>query len=193
MNQVRATFDAQTITVYQAFGDAIADAALAQGRFAPPFSFGRMTWVKPQLLWLMERSQWAQKTHQTRILAVRLKRTGWDEALRTGVLTHPEPSAWPDPDGWRRAFAAATVHVQWDTDRGLRGEALQRNAIQVGIGRAAVERFNTEWVAGLEDLTPRVMKMAKLLKEGRADAAKRLLPEERPYPVDAAVGRRLGM
>jgi hypothetical protein len=83
--------------------------------------------------------------------------------------------------------------VQWDTDRGLRGEALARNAIQVGIGRAAVERFNTEWIAGLEDVTPKVRKMAKLLTEGRADHAKRLLPDERPYPVDAAVGRRLGL
>ena len=53
--EVRALFDADTITVYQAYGHAITDAALAAQRFVAPFSYGRMTWVKPSFLWMMER------------------------------------------------------------------------------------------------------------------------------------------
>jgi ornithine cyclodeaminase/alanine dehydrogenase-like protein (mu-crystallin family) len=41
--QVRARYDDDTITVYQAYGHAIADAALAAGTFTSPFSRTRMT------------------------------------------------------------------------------------------------------------------------------------------------------
>jgi hypothetical protein len=37
--EIRADHDTSTIVVYQAFGDAIADAALRAGRFVAPFSF----------------------------------------------------------------------------------------------------------------------------------------------------------
>jgi len=60
LRQIRADFDAATIVVYQAYPPAIADAALAAGRFVPPFSFTRMTWIRPSLLWPMHRSDWAQ-------------------------------------------------------------------------------------------------------------------------------------
>ena len=51
--EIRSDYDRETIVVYQAYAPAIADAALAAGRFVPPFSFGRMTWIKPSFLWLM--------------------------------------------------------------------------------------------------------------------------------------------
>ena len=78
--EIRATYDTKTITVYQAYNDAIADAALAAQIFVSPFSFHRMTWIKPSCLWLMERSNWGQKPGQERILAVNISRAGWDEA-----------------------------------------------------------------------------------------------------------------
>ncbi|MDB5288908.1 MAG: hypothetical protein JWL69_149 [Phycisphaerales bacterium] len=53
-NEIRADYDRQTIVVYQAYRPQIAEAALAAGKFVPPFSFGRMTWIKPSFLWLME-------------------------------------------------------------------------------------------------------------------------------------------
>jgi hypothetical protein len=74
--EIRADFDRDTIVVYQAYNAAIADAALKAGRFVPPFSFGRMTWIKPSFLWLMHRSNWGRKSGQERILAVRITRTG---------------------------------------------------------------------------------------------------------------------
>lgn len=62
LKEIRADYDRDTIVVYQAYRPQIADAALAAGRFVPPFSFGRMTWIKPSFLWLMERSNWGQKS-----------------------------------------------------------------------------------------------------------------------------------
>ena len=47
LRQIRADFDRDTIVMYQAFGPRIADPALAAGRFVAPFSFTRLTWIKP--------------------------------------------------------------------------------------------------------------------------------------------------
>ncbi len=62
--EIRADYDRETIVVYQAYSQAIATAAIRAGRFVPPFSFGRMTWIKPSFLWLMERSNWGAKPNQ---------------------------------------------------------------------------------------------------------------------------------
>ena len=64
LRQIRARYDERCIVVYQAFNDAIVDAALAAQRFVAPFSYGRMTWVKPSFLWMMERCGWATKPNQ---------------------------------------------------------------------------------------------------------------------------------
>src|SRR5437660_1163349 len=109
--EIRADYDAATIVVYQAFPPAIAVPALKAKRFVPPFSFGRMTWIKPSFLWLMERSNWGRKAGQEHTLAVRITRKGWEEALAQGVLTHPEPALYRNPDDWRTEFDRALVHI----------------------------------------------------------------------------------
>ena len=124
LRAIRADYDRDTIVVYQAFSPAIADAALAAGRFVPPFSCQRMTWIKPSFLWLMERSNWGQREGQERTLAVRICRWGWECALKQGVLTSFEPAVHASPDAWRTALEQTKVHVQWDTERSLRGAAL---------------------------------------------------------------------
>ncbi|WP_340384635.1 DUF4291 domain-containing protein [Streptomyces sp. SS7] len=171
--QIRADYDARTIVVYQAYAPAIADAALHAGRFVAPFSFHRMTWIKPSFRWLMHRSNWARKPGQERVLAVRITRAGWEEALSRAVLTTADPAA----------VAQAAVHVQWDPERSPRGAALNHYSIQVGIGRHLIRAFTDDWIVGLTDLTPQIRKAATLLHTGHAAKAQRLFPAERPYPV----------
>jgi hypothetical protein len=191
LRQIRADFDARTIVVYQAYAPAIADAGLAAGRFVPPFSFTRMTWIKPSLLWLMHRSNSARKPGQERILAVRITRAGWEQALSQAVLTAPEPAIHGSAAAWATAFETASVHVQWDPERSLRGAALNHYSIQVGIGRALISTYVEEWVVGLADLTPSVNRIAVLVRAGQHAKAQRLLPPERPYPLDATIARRI--
>ena len=81
-------FDDATIVVYQAYSPAIADAALTAGTFVAPFKRDRMTWVKPSFLWMMYRCGWATKPGQERVLAVRLSRAGFEEALAAACLSH---------------------------------------------------------------------------------------------------------
>lgn len=191
LRQVRADFDATTIVVYQAFPHAIVDAALAAGRFVAPFSFARMTWIKPSLLWLAHRSNWARKPGQERVLAVRVTRVGWDGALAEAVLTAPVPRIHGTGAAWDDAFARAPVHVQWDPERSLRGAALNHYSIQVGIGRERIREYTSDWVCGLVDLTPIVHRIGDLLRTGQSAKAQRLLPPERPYPLAPATAHRL--
>ncbi|MFF7248795.1 DUF4291 domain-containing protein [Embleya sp. NPDC008237] len=177
--QVRADFDATSLVVYQAYAPAIAEPALREGRFVAPFSFGRMTWVKPSFRWLMHRSDWGRKAGQERVLAVRISRSGFEHALGRAVSTEG-------------SVAGAAVHVQWDPERSLRGAALNHYSIQVGIGRELIRTFNDEWIVGITDLTPLVRRVAGLLKDGRAAQAQRLLPAEKPYPLPAPLARRVG-
>ncbi|MGI4789868.1 MAG: DUF4291 domain-containing protein [Janthinobacterium lividum] len=193
IHEIRADFDVSTVVIYQAYPKAIAEAALKAGKFVPPFSFGRMTWIKPSFLWMMERSNWGLKTGQEHILAVRLTRAGWEEALSLAVLTHPEKGAYRNEEDWRQQFASASVYVQWDPERTLRGAALDCKSIQVGISRQIIQRYVDEWITGIEDRTPLVRKMQGLIQSGQATKAKGFLPKERVYPVSAETARRLGM
>ncbi|MEV6682094.1 DUF4291 domain-containing protein [Streptomyces erythrochromogenes] len=176
--QIRADYDARTIVVYQAYSPAIADPALRAGRFVAPFSFHRMTWIKPSFLWLMHRSNWARKPGQERILGVRITRQGWEEALSRAVLTTADPAA----------VAQAAVHVQWDPERSPRGAALNHYSIQVGIGRHLIRAFTDDWIVGLTDLTPQVRKAATLIRTGHAAKARGLLPTEHVYPLPPELG-----
>ncbi|MDQ2800841.1 MAG: DUF4291 domain-containing protein, partial [Armatimonadota bacterium] len=159
VHEIRADYDRETLIVYQAYPKPIAQTALAAGTFVAPFSFGRMTWIKPSFLWLMERSNWGQKTGQEHILAIRITRAGWEEALSQAVLTHPEKGVYRDPEDWRRQFEQAPVYVQWDPERSLRGESQNYKSIQVGLSRHIIERYVSEWITEIRDLTPLTRKL----------------------------------
>src|SRR5262249_12251622 len=152
-------------------------------RFVTPFSFNRMTWIKPSFLWLMHRSNWGQKGNQERTLAVRITRTGWEKALSLAVLTAFHRGVYSSPEEWRERIEQAHVHVQWDPERSLRGAALPYSSIQVGISRHLIREYADKWIVGIEDYTQRVQKIYQRLHSGEAEKAKKLLPPERPYPV----------
>jgi hypothetical protein len=189
--EIRAAYDRDTIVVYQAYSDAIADPAIRAQKFVEPFSFGRMTWIKPSFLWLMHRSGWGSKSGQNRTLAVTISRSGWESALSRAVLTVFEPSVFHSKSEWADQFQRAVVHVQWDPERSLRGAALDYYSIQVGISRHLIREFVDDWIVRIDDLSGKVAKMHSLLRAGKADEAKRHLPAERPYPLPSAIARRL--
>lgn len=191
--EIRADFDRDTITIYQAYSPAIADAALKAGRFVPPFSFHRMTWIKPSFLWLMYRSNWGQKSGQERVLRVRVKRSGWERALSLAVPTTFVPGLFESPEEWAETFAEAHVHLQWDPERTIRGVGLPHGSIQVGLSRHVIREYVEDWVIGIEDYTQRVRRIRDFLQAGQADKAKRHLPPERVYPVSEELARRLSL
>ena len=78
--QIRAVYNDQTIRVYQAYSDAIANTALLNQTFvSPPFKMERMTWIKPSFLWMMYRAGWGFKDDgQNRILAIDITLEGFE-------------------------------------------------------------------------------------------------------------------
>ncbi|MEV6280313.1 DUF4291 domain-containing protein [Nocardia sp. NPDC051832] len=191
MNQIRADYDRDTVVVYQAYSAAIAEPAVAAQRFVPPFSLGRMTWIKPSFRWMMHRSGWGRKPGQEHVLAVRITRAGFEDALANAVLTGPNSRVYRSAEEWRAAFRHAPVHVQWDPEYSIRDAKLDHRSIQIGLSRQIIDRYVDEWTVEIRDLTPQVTKMAALLRSGDVAAAKRLLPPERIYEVPEAIARRI--
>jgi hypothetical protein len=189
--EIRADYNADTIVMYQAYAPAIATPALKAQKFVQPFSFNRMTWIKPSFLWLMHRSNWGHKSGQECILAVRITRHGWEEALSLGVLTSFHPKVHRTVDQWREQFENGQVHVQWDPERSLRGADLQYDSIQVGLSRHIIRRFVDEWIVAIDDYTPLAQKMHALLRAGKEKNAANLVPRERVYPVAESIAQRL--
>jgi len=192
-HEIRAQYDARTLTVYQAYRSAIAVPAVENGRFVEPFSFTRMTWIKPSFLWMMERSDYGRKRGQEHVLAVKIRRDGFEKALSLGVLTSFDPAAHPSRTDWEKDFDDAKVHVQWDPERGIRGQKLPHRSIQIGISRHVVAELNDEWIVTIDDISPLVRKINALRLSGSWSRARALLPRERVYDVPDDVGRRLGM
>ncbi len=191
--EIRAYYDKETITVYQAYHKNIALTAIKNNRFEKPFSFNRMTWIKPSYLWLMERSNWANKANQEYIVGIKIKRESWEKALSLGVLTHPDNEIYSSGLDWEEQFKYAQVHIQWDPERTLKGGKLPERSIQVGISRQLIEEFNSEWIVAINDLTPLTKKIQQLRKSGKYKEAKRLLPKESVYPVSADIEKRIGI
>lgn len=191
--EIRADYDRDTIVVYQAYCEEIGKPASKNKRFSPPFSFTRMTWIKPSFLWMMERCGYGQKSGQECILAIRIKRSAWEYALSQAVLTHPTERVYTNGEEWKELIDKATVNVQWDPERSIRGGKLDYRSIQVGISRHLIEEYNNDWIVDIQDYTPLVNKINDLRKKGEYEKAKALLPKEKAYPVSEEIMKRLGM
>ncbi|RFB82132.1 hypothetical protein B5K08_30965 [Rhizobium leguminosarum bv. trifolii] len=186
-HQIRAVYNEQTIRVYQAYSDQIADAALRQGAFvSPPFKIDRMTWIKPSFLWMMYRAGWGLKdAGQARILAIDISREGFEWALRHSCLSHPDESM--SKDEWLRVKEATPVRIQWDPDRDLQLQPQTHRAIQIGLSKQAVELYVQQWIERITDITSDAHDIHALVIQGKFEAAQKKLPVERAYYPEGAV------
>jgi hypothetical protein len=184
---VRAVFDADSITVYQAYAAEIAIPAVAAQTFVAPFKRERMTWIKPSFLWMMYRCGWGTKPGQERILAVRISRAGFEEALSAACLSHFDADLYRDREAWRARKVASPVRIQWDPERTHAGQPLGWRSLQVGIGDAMVDRYLDDWIVELTDLTEHARYLRTV---GATDPT--LLPPERPYPLPPEIAAAIG-
>lgn len=178
--QVRALHDAETITVYQAYGPRIAEPAARDGRFSTGFSRARMTWIKPSFCWMMYRSGWATKPGQERVLAIRIRREGFDWALANAALSSYEPGVHADRRAWQESLRSP-VRVQWDPERDLHLQPLPYRAVQIGLSGPAVDRYADDWIVGIDDLTERCHRIHALVAARDLDGAAAMLPMETRY------------
>ena len=128
-----AIADDASIVVYQAYRPAIADFAVKHQRFGGEFSYHRMSWIKPNFLWMMFRAGWATKEGQERILAVRLRRGFFDDVLRDAVPSSFDPARHASHDDWKAAIETSDVRLQWDPDHDPSGRPLARRVVDDGV------------------------------------------------------------
>ena len=180
-HQIRAQYNAQTIRVYQAYSDEIAEPALRNGKFVtPPFKLERMTWIKPSFLWMMYRAGWGYKdSGQQRILAIDITHEGFAWALEHSCLSHAEGAM--SKEEWLQLKQSKPVRVQWDPERDLQLQALPYRAIQIGLSGEAVNLYVNTWTLSISDVTPLAHQIYGLLQAGDTSAATALLPQEREY------------
>lgn len=82
---ILAQYDEFSIVVYQAYRLTIGEYAIEHQRFGGDFSYNRMSWIKPNFLWMMYRSGWGTKPGQEVILAIRIKREFFEKILAEAV------------------------------------------------------------------------------------------------------------
>lgn len=182
-HQIRATYRASTITVYQAYSRELGLPAVHEGRFPGTWKRDRMTWIKPSFLWMMYRCGWGAKEGQETVLAVEISRDGFEWALRHACLSSYVHGVHPDRAAWQVQSKRAPARVQWDPERDLRLRPLPYRSLQLGLSGEAVRRYADEWTVAIRDVTPLAHEIHGLVSGGDLDTAARLLPQERPYPV----------
>jgi hypothetical protein len=188
---ILAQFDAESVVVYQAYRPEIGHFAARHGYFGGAFGLGRMSWIKPNFLWMMYRSGWGTKEGQEVTLAVRLRRDAFDEILGLAVHSTSVPEVHVTHEAWKEALARSTVRLQWDPDHGPSGNPVERRAIQLGLRGGVLARYAGDWLLGIEDISGFVQEQRVLAK---APYEGLVTPREDVYPVvDPAVAARLGV
>lgn len=179
-NYILAQFDDSSIVVYQAYRPEIGKFAACQGYFGGEFSFERMSWIKPNFLWMMYRSGWGTKVGQEVVLAIWLKRDAFDEILTLAVHSHFVPELYASEAEWKEAVKRSKVRLQWDPDHHPSGAKLERRAIQLGLRGDVLKAYAREWIIDIEDISQFVQQQRRNVQP---DCAQLVVPQEKVYPV----------
>jgi hypothetical protein len=190
---ILAQFDDVSIVVYQAYRPSIGNFAAESGFFGGGgFSYERMSWIKPNFLWMMYRSGWGQKEGQEVILALRIRRAFFESLLANAVESSYHEERFASREEWQQAVAASSVRLQWDPDHHPSGAKLERRALQLGLRGEALEAFGRRELLQVHDLSAFVAEQRPNVDPARL--AELWTPLERVYvPADPAVAARLGL
>jgi hypothetical protein len=189
---ILAQYDEDSVIVYQAYRPAIGYFAAQRGRFGYGFSFERMSWLKPNFLWMQHRSGWSRKEHQEVTLAIRLKRSAFDTILTQAIHSTYVSAVYQSEEAWKQAVESSSVRLQWDPDHAPDGSKLERRAIQLGLRGPVLAQYAREWILNIEDITDFVHQQYEHVKT--RNYTQLLTPREEVYPVhDAAVAQKLGL
>lgn len=142
------------VVVYQAYNHRIADFAVKnQYLGGDAFSYNRMSWIKPNFLWMMYRCGWAAKENQERVLALWLHKDDFNTILEQAAFSRFIPEYYESHDAWRKALEAKPVRLQWDPEHDPFGNKIERRAIQLGLKDAVLENFGKNYVKRIDDIT----------------------------------------
>lgn len=169
---ILAQFNDASVVVYQAYRPSIGKYAIEHGRFGGDFSFDRMSWVKPNFLWMMSRCGWGTKLDQEVTLGLRLRREFFDSILAQAVPSSWNPNDYPSQEEWASAVARSSVRLQWDPDHHPSGAKLERRAIQLGLRGETLRAFAGQELLEVVDMTDFVAGQRECLARGGVTVSK---------------------
>jgi len=181
------------IVVYQAYKPSIANYAVANQKLGGGhFSYDRMSWIKPNFLWMMFRCGWAEKENQERVLALWMKKSFFEKILSEAVPSKYKSHLYVDVKSWQKDLIQKEVRLQWDPDHNLYGQKLTRRAVQLGLKGATLEQFGQQEITLIEDLTDFVREQYHSVKSKNLNDL--MIPVERICHIsNAEIRNRTGI
>ncbi len=181
------------IIVYQAYNNSIANFAIDNQYFGGPFfSYSRMSWIKPNFLWMMYRCGWAEKENQERVLGIWIRKSDFDSILNESVFSSFQENIYKTHDRWKQELANKPVRLQWDPDHDIYGNKQERKAIQLGMKGNLLEKYGKEMISEIIDLTDFVKQQKKIIDSGQIDNLQ--VPKEWIYkPKNDQIIKQIGL
>jgi len=150
---ILAQYDKDSIIVYQAYRPTIGLFAVEHQYFGGEFSLNRMSWIKPNFLWMMYRSNWGQTPGQEIVLAIRLKRNFFNDVLEKAVPSSFNSQSYSSNEEWKKAIQNSDVRLQWDPDHDPAGNKCERRAIQLGLRGEMLEKYSKAAIVEIIDVS----------------------------------------
>lgn len=142
------------IVVYQAYNHHIAKHAIANQKLGGShFSYSRMSWIKPNFLWMMHRCGWAEKENQENVIAIWMKKTDFEIILENAVYSSFQENIYYNRENWKNELEQKDVRLQWDPDHDPFGNKQERRAIQLGLKGNILKAFGEDMIQKIEDIT----------------------------------------
>lgn len=181
------------IIVYQAYNHQVADYAVNNQCFGgTAYSYSRMSWIKPNFLWMMYRCGWADKENQERVLAITITKDYFETILRKAAHTSFNAKYYQHMEEWAQVMNTSEVRLQWDPDHDPFGKKLERRAIQLGLKGATLKQFGTGQIISIKDVTAFVQEQKQYVDKNDLDHLQ--IPVETIFrPADVALCERAGI
>jgi hypothetical protein len=181
-HHIMAQYDDNEIVVYQSYRPEIGNFAAQNQYFGGAFSLNRMTWIKPNFLWMMYRNGWGQKVGQEVVLAIHLKREAFERYLKQAVYSSYQKDLYETREAWQEQVQNSSIRLQWDPDHDPYGAKLERRAMQIGIRGEEIEKYAKDDILEIEDISTFVNEQYQFVLNNQLDQL--LVPEEYPLILE---------
>ena len=175
---IMAQYNHEEIIVYQSYRKSIGAFAVENQFFGGEFSLERMTWIKPNFLWMMYRNGWGTKADQEVVLAIHLKREAFEKYLQNAVYSSFNQTNGVTETEWQEQVKTSSVRLQWDPDHDPFGAKLERRAIQIGLRSEFTRSFSKEDILLIEDISAFVAEQYGFVKNNQLENL--TVPLEKP-------------
>ncbi|MCD0454444.1 DUF4291 domain-containing protein [Chryseobacterium sp. LC2016-27] len=181
-HHIMAQYDDEKIIVYQSYRKEIGEFAIKNQYFGGAFSLERMTWIKPNFLWMMYRNGWGTKDGQEYVLAIHLKMEAFKRYLENAVYSTYNDRSEISREEWQNQIKESSVRLQWDPDHNPFGIKQQRRAIQIGLRNEFTRSFAKDDILLIENISDFVKEQYQFVLND--DLNSLMIPEEKPLLFD---------